>query len=113
MSPALLRVGLLVGYTLVSVTGMALIKAAPAVLSLRWLLGMALYVAGFLVWIGVILRVMPLSQAFPLAAGALMLGTQVVGWLVLRERLTPAHLAGTALIMAGVALVSLAAPAQA
>jgi len=113
MPPALLRAALLLGYTLLSVAGMALIKAAPALLSPRWLAGFALYVAGFIVWIGVILRLMPLSQAFPIAAGALMLGTQLAGWLVLKERLTPAHLAGAALIAVGVAVVSLAAQPEA
>jgi len=113
MTQPLLRAGLLLAYTLLSVAGMALIKAAPALLSPKWLVGFALYLAGFAIWMGVILRLMPLSQAFPIAAGALMLGTQLAGWLVLRERITLPHLAGAALIMAGVALVSLTAQSEA
>lgn len=108
----LLRAALLLTYTLLSVAGMAMIKAAPVLLSPKWLTGFALYLAGFALWMGVILRLMPLSQAFPIAAGALMLGTQVAGWLVLKERITLPHLAGTALILAGVAIVSLTAQAE-
>lgn len=113
MTHALLRILLLLTYTVSSVAGMALIKAAPALLSPKWLLGFALYLAGFGIWMGVILRLMPLSQAFPIAAGALMLGTQLVGWVVLKERITLPHLAGTALILMGVALVSLTVQTEA
>lgn len=113
MTHALLRVLLLLTYTVSSVAGMALIKAAPALLSPKWLVGFALYLAGFGIWMGVILRLMPLSQAFPIAAGALMLGTQLVGWVVLKERITLPHLAGTALILMGVALVSLTVQTEA
>lgn len=113
MTHVLLRVLLLLTYTVSSVAGMALIKAAPALLSPKWLLGFALYLAGFGIWMGVILRLMPLSQAFPIAAGALMLGTQLVGWVVLKERITLPHLAGTALILMGVALVSLTVQTEA
>lgn len=113
MTHALLRILLLLTYTVSSVAGMALIKAAPALLSPKWLVGFALYLAGFGIWMGVILRLMPLSQAFPIAAGALMLGTQLVGWVVLKERITLPHLAGTALILMGVALVSLTVQTEA
>ena len=112
MPTMVLRAGLLLVYTLLSVAGMALIKAAPALLSPKWLVGFALYLAGFVIWMGVILRIMPLSQAFPIASGALMLGTQLAGWLVLKERITLPHLAGAALILAGVALVSLTAQGE-
>lgn len=108
MSAILLRSALLLTYTVISVAGMALIKAAPALLSLRWMAGFGLYVAGFVIWLGVILRIMPLSQAFPVAAGALMVGTQLAGWLFLKERLALPHLAGVALILAGVVIVSMA-----
>lgn len=107
MSPALLRTGLLLAYVAVSVAGMTMIKLAPSLASYKWMVGFGLYLIGFAIWMGMILRIMPLSQAFPIAAGSLMLGTQVAGWLVLKERLTLPHLAGAALIVAGVALVSL------
>jgi multidrug transporter EmrE-like cation transporter len=107
MSALLLRAGLLVAYVVISVAGMAMIKAAPSLVSSKWAVGFGLYLIGFIIWLGVILRIMPLSQAFPIAAGSLLLGTQVVGWLVLKERFTLPHLAGAVLILAGVALISL------
>ncbi|MBN9506207.1 MAG: hypothetical protein J0I69_09280 [Altererythrobacter sp.] len=88
---------------------MAMIKGAPSLVSSKWMVGVGLYVVGFVIWLGMILRIMPLSQAFPIAAGSLVVGTQVAGWLVLKERLTLPHLAGAVLIMAGVALISLTA----
>jgi len=102
-----LRAGLLLTYTIISVLGMVLIKAADATFSVKSAIGFALYAGGFLLWIGVILRLMPLSQAFPLAAGMLLLGTQFAGWLALGEKLSPIHLGGVALILIGVVLVGM------
>lgn len=107
MPDTLLRAGLLLTYTLFSVVGMTMVKVAPSLVSPKWMVGVGLYGIGFVMWMGIILRTMPLSQAFPIAAGSLMLGTQVAGWLVLKERLTLPHLAGAALIVAGVAIVSM------
>ena len=104
-----LRIGLLLTYTVISVLGMALIKAADTAFSVKSVVGFALYGAGFLLWIGVILRLLPLSQAFPLAAGMLLLGTQFAGWFALGERLSPIHLSGVAFILIGVVLVGMQA----
>jgi multidrug transporter EmrE-like cation transporter len=106
MPHELMRTALLLGYTVVSVTGMVLLKAAGSPFSAKGIVGFALYLAGFVIWIGIILRVMPLSQAFPLAAGALMVGTQLAGWLLLRERIGLTQGLGVALILAGVILVN-------
>lgn len=106
------RIALLAGYVVISVTGMVLIKGSDSIVSVKGLTGFALYLAGFLVWIGVILRVMPLSQAFPMAAGALMLGTQLSGWLVLKERVGLPQVAGALLILIGVFLVGFTASAK-
>lgn len=107
MQNEIFRAGLLAFYTIISVAGMTMIKDAQPLFSLKGLLGLGLYVGGFLIWIGVILRIMPMSQAFPLAAGCLMLGTQFAGWFILRERITLLHIAGMILILAGVIVVGL------
>ncbi len=106
------RATLLIGYAVVSVAGMVLLKAAGSPFSLKGGLGLALYVAGFAIWTGIILRVMPLSQAFPMAAGALMLGTQIAGWLLLKERIGFPQGAGVLLILTGVILVGMTAQAR-
>ncbi len=113
MSNDVVRFGLLAAYALASVAGMSLLKSAESVLSFRCVFGFALYMASFLVWIGLILRMMPLSQAFPLAAGALMIGTQLAGWLLLKEKIGFQQISGVSLIMAGVFLVNATSGARA
>jgi multidrug transporter EmrE-like cation transporter len=112
MGNDMLRFGLLAIYVVVSVAGMALLKGAETTISLKSGVGFTLYLAGFLMWTGVILRIMPLSQAFPIAAGSLMLGTQLVGWLIFKERIGLWQLAGVALILSGVAIISMTAQAR-
>lgn len=102
----LTRAILLLGYTIISVAGMVLMKSAGSPFSLKGGVGFALYLAGFAIWTGIILKIMPLSQAFPMAAGALMLGTQLAGWLLLRERIGVPQGAGVMLILVGVILVN-------
>lgn len=106
----LTRIGLLLGYAVISVAGMVLLKSAGSPFSPKGGLGFLLYLAGFAIWIGIILRIMPLSQAFPLAAGALMLGTQVAGWWLLKERIGLPQGLGVLLILAGVVLVNVPSP---
>lgn len=106
MPHELMRTALLLGYAVVSVAGMVLLKAAGSPFSVKGAIGFALYLAGFVIWIGIILRIMPLSQAFPLAAGALMVGTQLAGWLLLKEHIGLPQGLGVALILAGVTLVN-------
>jgi multidrug transporter EmrE-like cation transporter len=48
---------------------------------------------------------LPLSVAFPLAAGALIVGTQLVGHMLLGEALGARHLFGVLLIVVGLAVV--------
>jgi multidrug transporter EmrE-like cation transporter len=106
------RLALLLGYVIVSVTGMIMLKGAPSLLSWKAATGFTLYLAGFGIWTGIILRLMPLSQAFPLAAGALMLGTQLAAWLILKERISLLQGSGAALIGAGVILLGATSPAR-
>jgi multidrug transporter EmrE-like cation transporter len=108
MPNLLLKIGLLLFYTVISVAGMVQIKGAEAILTARFISGFTLYVVGFFIWIGIILRLLPLSSAFPIAAGSLMVGTQIAGWLFLNERMSAVHFIGVAMIMAGVVTVGLA-----
>ena len=95
-------------YVVVSAFGLYKIKAAAAVLSLEFALGFALYGAGFLLWMYILLR-MPLSIAFPIAAGALTVSTQLLGYFLLGEKLSAVHIAGVVAIMAGITLISIRA----
>jgi multidrug transporter EmrE-like cation transporter len=80
-----------------------LIKA-EAFGSPRFLFGLAFYAGGFVIWYLIMLR-LPLSQAFPIAAGSLIIGTQIAGWWILEEVITIHHLIGLTLILAGVLFV--------
>jgi multidrug transporter EmrE-like cation transporter len=91
-------------YVLASAAGLVLIKQADALVSWRFATGSALYGAGFLVWLW-LLRRLPLSVAFPIAAGALIATTVLGGYLFLGERLVVAQVIGIAFILAGIVLV--------
>jgi multidrug transporter EmrE-like cation transporter len=88
-------------YLAVSLFGLYQIKAATPGLNAGYLLGVLAYAAGFLLWLQMI-RLFPLSTAFPLAAGALICGTQLVGILALGEQYDAAKVAGVLLILAGI-----------
>jgi multidrug transporter EmrE-like cation transporter len=99
------NLALLMAYVLVSAIGLHLLKtSAGTVLSLSCVSGLGCYGAGFALWY-VMLTKLPLSTAFPLAAGALIVGTQLVGHALLGEVLGPRHLLGVLLIVIGIAVV--------
>ena len=94
-------------YVATSCTGLYYLKAAPSWWSTRFAVGFALYAAGAILWL-LILRILPLSVAFPVAAGALMLGTTMMGVLLLNEAVTSGHILGVTLIALGIFVISLA-----
>lgn len=100
----ILNIGLLALYVVVSSLGLFVLKMASGPLSTHFVVGLALYGLGFAIWYGMLTR-MPLSVAFPIAAGSLVMATQIVGYLFLDERLQLGHLGGIALILAGIAIV--------
>ena len=91
-------------YVGLSCTGLYLIKAASGWMTLRFGGGFALYALGAVMWL-LILRQYPLSLAFPIAAGALMLGTALVGVLLLGETLTLVQIAGACVILLGIVMM--------
>ncbi len=96
-------------YVLLSVSGLSLIKEAETYFSMRFLVGSALYGGGFAIWILIIMRMLPLSIAFPVSAGALTIGTQLAGWLYLKEELSTLHFIGVGVVMVGIFLIFRAA----
>jgi len=97
-------IAFLLAYVVISVAGLTLLKSQSEILSVRFVLGFLLYGLGFVMWY-ILLRMMPLSVAFPIAAGSLIAATQLAGAVFLDERLGAAHLFGIAVIIAGVVLV--------
>ena len=96
--------GLITVYTLISAFGLYKIKTADGLQDIFMWIGAAAYGTGFLIWI-LILRRYELSIAFPIAAGSLIVATQAISYVVLKETLPPIHLAGVILIISGIALV--------
>jgi drug/metabolite transporter (DMT)-like permease len=100
--------GLLLLYVVISSSGLYALKLAQGTIGTAFFTGLAVYGIGFLIWYGMLAR-MPLSVAFPLAAGGLVIATQIVGALFLDETLRLAHIGGIGLIVAGIAVVFLKA----
>jgi multidrug transporter EmrE-like cation transporter len=96
---------LLCVYVTASVSGLVLLKLENNIFSVRFLLGAFLYGAGFLIWY-VLLKLMPLSLAFPLAAGCLIVGTQIAGKFLLGEQIGSIQLVGIFFIFVGIAILS-------
>lgn len=102
-------------YTLLSVTGLAILKHFLPQMSLSprlpirlvaWLtLGASLYAASFATWL-LILRTFPLATAYPISVGLTICGTTIVALLLLGETLRPVQFFGIASILMGIILVT-------
>jgi len=88
-----------------SCLGLYLIKAAAHWKTLIFFSGVGLYVIGAVMWMG-ILRLMPLSFAFPVAAGSLVIGTMLTGTILLKETITAWQIGGALMIITGIALIA-------
>jgi multidrug transporter EmrE-like cation transporter len=104
MNAALLGIVTLI-YAAVSAYGLYLIKDASTLLSLRAGIGAVLYGGGFCIWIAM-LRLFPLSIAFPVAAGSLIIATNLIARFLLGEAVLTSQTIGIALILGGIVLVS-------
>jgi len=94
----------IVFYASVSAFGLYLIKDAPTLLSSRAFVGAVFYGSGFCIWIA-ILRAFPLSIAFPVAAGSLIVATHFIGRFYLAEATSLAQVFGIGMILIGIFLV--------
>ena len=94
-------------YVTTSVAGLVFLKLSEGkLLSNMGVLGIFLYGVGFLIWYLILTRV-SLSIAFPIAAGGLVVATQIAGYFILKENLSLLHLAGVMIIMVGISVVAI------
>lgn len=93
-------------YVVVSAFGLYKIKAAEHVMSVEFAIGFVAYGVGFLLWLYILIRT-PLSFAFPIAAGALILSTQLIGYFLLDEDMSILHGIGVSAIVVGIVLITL------
>jgi len=91
-------------YVSVSLLGLFQLKSADAGVNLQYVSGMAIYVLSFFLWL-VVLRWYPLSIAFPLAAGSIIVGTQVVGAVFLKEQFDAVSLVAVSFILIGLIIL--------
>lgn len=103
----LANAAVLIAYVVTSTAGLVLLKRSASLLTPMALAGLTLYLIGFGLWL-LLLGRLPLSTAFPLTCGALILATQVAGVLWLNERVGGWHLAGAGLIVVGLVVLFLA-----
>jgi len=99
---------LLAAYVLTATLGLYRMKAAPEIASFGFFVGAICYALSFLLWIVILLR-MPLSIAFPLVTGMVIVATQVSAALWLGEALTWWKAAGVVLIISGIGLLAVKA----
>lgn len=104
---AWLKALIILAYAAMSAGGLALMKAAGKPASIEYVAGFGLYGAAFCVWLFLILPNLPLSIAFPVSAGAIVLATLVIGQTFLSEPATPAKIGGALLIVAGIVAIYL------
>lgn len=95
---------LLSAYVLTSTYGLMKIKSAGISASPEFAIGFVSYAVGFIIWLYILAR-MPLSVAFPIAAGSLVIATQLTGHFFLSEVITHTQLIGVLLVVAGISLI--------
>lgn len=93
-------------YIATSVSGLIFLKMSDGkLISYIGIAGIVLYGAGFLIWYLILTRV-SLSTAFPIAAGGLVVATQIAGYFILKENLSLFHLLGVLFIIVGISIVT-------
>jgi len=93
-------------YTLLSAYGLYKIKLSADYFDADFIVGFACYFSGFVIWF-YILKITPLTIAFPVAAGALIIVTTLFGVVLLNEAVNMYKIFGALFIMAGIVLMSL------
>ncbi len=98
------KILLYVTQAFISSTGLYLLKISKVGFNFYFFMGFILYAIGFLIWI-YILKLNELSVAFPIASSLLIIGTQIIGVLFLRESFNSAKLVGLFLIIIGIIIL--------
>lgn len=88
-------------YLSLSLFGLYKLKVAELGVNLDFILGAFSYGSSFLLWI-VVLKWYPISVVFPLSAGLIIVGTQLVGIYFLNEPFDRMSVLAIGLILAGV-----------
>lgn len=90
-------------YAIISTTGLILLKITK-IFSHGFIAGGVMYLVGAVLWI-YILRIYPISAAYPVASGALLITTSISGAMILNESFSIIKTSGYILIVIGAALI--------
>jgi len=101
-----MKLAIFVFYLASTLYGLYALKAYEIGLNREYILGFIAYSLGFIIWL-VVLKLYPLSLAFPVAAGGLIVGTQLVGYFVLCEKFDLFRATGVLFIIAGILTISI------
>ena len=104
LAPGYKLIIMLIVYTILSTYGLFKIKQSQLAVGFDFAFGFAFYLAGFALWM-YMLKLFDLSVAFPMAAGALIVATQLVSYAFLNESFTLVKVCGSMLIIAGIFLI--------
>lgn len=91
-------------YSIISAYGLYRIKLSSLQLNTDLFVGSLCYGSGFIIWL-VILKLLPLSVAFPAASSGLLIFTMLFGLFFLKESITLIQSAGILLIIVGIIFV--------
>lgn len=91
-------------YACVSSYGLFKMKDASTILGFNFLLGFLAYILGFLLWL-YMLRKFPLSFIFPIAAGSVIIATQLIGYHLLSEHVEIKRLIGITFMLIGITII--------
>lgn len=93
-------------YFVASAAGLIFMKTAPSYFNLKFVFGLCLYFSGALVWL-YILRIFPLSIAFPIASGGLVVASTLLAVLILGENVNFWQVGGIISIIFGICLIGI------
>jgi multidrug transporter EmrE-like cation transporter len=97
---------LFASYISISAAGLLLMKLAGGkFFSMQAITGIGLYGIGFIMWFFILARI-PLSVAFPIAAGSLILASLFLGKLILKEDISTIHIIGCVFVITGIGLIA-------
>lgn len=91
-------------YTVACSFGLYKIKVADSMMTSDFVIGAFCYGLSFAIWM-ILVRMLPLSLAFPIATGIIIISTQIIGFYFLHEPIGAVHLTGIALVLAGVGIL--------
>ena len=101
-----MKIAIFILYLVCTLYGLYALKTYNFGMNWEYILGFITYLLGFVIWL-VVLKLYPLSLAFPVAAGALIVGTQLIGYFALGDKFDWIKMSGVLFIVLGIFTISI------